>query len=93
MSFPIVLDKDPDEIIDYVVDWSNQMTLDTDTIATSDWVLDDGITEDSASNTTTQTLIFISGGTAGQRYDVTNRITTVGGRTWDQSFTVKVAQR
>lgn len=84
--------KDPDAILDYVIDWGPW--LNGDEINTSNWTLDSGITN-SADDTpsTSTTRIFISGGTAGVNYTATNRITTIGGRTDDRSFEVRVRQR
>lgn len=80
--------KDPDEVLDYQIDWTTR--LDGDTIATSTWIVADGITKDSDSNTTTATTIWLSGGTIGDRYELTNRITTAGGRTMDQTVRIKI---
>jgi len=90
MSFPKVFTKDPADILDYMGSWASQMDADTDTIASSTWVLDTGLTEVSSSFTNTQTSIFVSGGDDGSEYDVTNRITTAGGRTYERSFTIRV---
>ena len=64
--------KDPDATLDYIIDWSEW--LDTDTISTSTWTVPTGLTNVSDSNTTTTATIWLSGGTAGQRYTVSNRI-------------------
>lgn len=82
--------KDPNEVVDYDLDWSDLMTDDTDTIATSSWTVPAGITKDSSSNTTTRTKVWLSGGTAGETYTLLNRITTAGGRTLDQSVKLKM---
>lgn len=84
------LTKDPDAVIDYVVDWEDW--LNGDTIFTSVWTLDSGLTEDSESETTTTTTIFVSGGTAGQQYVATNRILTAAGRTNDFSIIINVVE-
>lgn len=81
-------DKDPDEILDYQLDWSEE--LDTDTISTSTWIVPTGLTEETDSNSTTTTTVWLSGGTIGQVYTLTNRITTAGGRTYDQSVRLRV---
>lgn len=83
--------KDPDAVLDYVIDWSDW--LDSDTISTSDWTVETGITEDSDSNTTTTATIWLSGGTVNDRYIVTNRIVTVGGRTDDRSISIYVREK
>lgn len=73
--------KDPNEVADYVRDWS--AILGADTIATSTWTPDTGITVNSSSNTTTTATVWLSGGTDGTNYGVLNRIVTAGGRTHD----------
>lgn len=84
--------KDPDAVLDYGFDWSDW--LDSDTISTSDWIISPaGLTEDSASTTTTETTIWLSGGTIDVVYTVTNRIVTAGGRTEDRSFTLRMSER
>jgi hypothetical protein len=83
--------KDPDAILDYTFDWSEW--LGTDTISTSTFTLTSGITKDSDSKTTTTTTIWLSGGTSGSTYLVTNRIVTVGGRTEDRSIMIEVRSR
>jgi hypothetical protein len=82
--------KDPDEVVDYDIDWSDQMTADSDTISTSTWTVPTGITKDSSSNTTTRTKVWLSGGTTGETYTLLNRVVTAGGRTLDQSVKLKM---
>jgi hypothetical protein len=88
LSWP---DKDPDEVLDYSLNWSPR--LDSDTIATSTWVVPAGITKNSDTNTTTTTTIWLSSGVASTTYDILNRITTAGGRTMDQTVKLKVKER
>ena len=83
--------KDPSAILDYSLDWGPW--LDGDTIITSVWILESPLTNDSDSNTTTTTEIFISAGDLGSNYVVTNRITTAGGRTDERSFEIRVRNR
>lgn len=80
--------KDPDSTEDYPFFWAPE--LDGDTISTSTFLLPDGLTEVSTSNTTTTTTIFLSGGDSGRTYRVTNRVTTAGGRTWDKTIRILV---
>jgi len=82
--------KDPNEVVDYDRDWSDQMTDLSDTIVTSTWTVPSVITKDSSSNTTTRTKVWLSGGTSGETYTLLNRITTAGGRTLDQSVKLKM---
>lgn len=85
--------KDPDEVLDYEIDWSAR--LNGDTIVSSDFILPSGasLVEDSASHTTTTTTIWLSGGADGQAYEVTNRIVTNAGRTMDQTIRLKLKTR
>lgn len=83
--------KDPNATLDYEIDWA--AWLDGDTISTSTWIVPSGITDGTKSNTSTTTTIWLSGGAAGERYRITNRITTAGGRTDDRSITVRVANK
>lgn len=84
--------KDSSAVLDYSIDWS--AWLGTDTIATSTWTdATAGITVNSNSFTTTATKVWLSGGTAGQQYRLTNRITTAGGRTDDRTIVVQVQER
>jgi hypothetical protein len=83
--------KDPDEVVDYRLDWSER--LDGDTILTSTWTVPAGITAPTQSNTTTTATLWLSGGTVGTLYTVLNRITTAGGRTMDQSVRIRVKQK
>jgi hypothetical protein len=84
--------KDPDAVLKYVMDWSDW--LDTgETISTSTWTVDSGITKDSDTNTTTTATITLSGGTVGEKYRITNRIVTSGSQTDDRSFYVYVNER
>ena len=83
--------KDPDEVLDYRVDWSAR--LDGDTIASSTWEVPTGLTKDSDTSDDDSTTIWLSGGTLGDNYTLVNRITTAGGRTFDQSVKLKVRTR
>lgn len=83
-------DKDPDAVLDYQIDWATWLS--GDTISTSTWIVPAGIVKDSDSFTTTATTIWLSGGTAGDRYNITNRIVTAGGRTNDSSVLLIVRE-
>lgn len=92
--------KDPDDVLDYEVPWADFLSGGTaalvatpDTIQSVTWTVQAGITKDSSSNTTTTATIWVSGGTAGQDYQVTCHITTVGGRHADKTLLFQVRQR
>ena len=82
--------KDPNARLDYVIDWSAWLDAIGDTITGAE-VADPpaGLTvttpiEFTSSNTT----VWIAGGTAGVSYDVTVRITTAGGRVDDRTIVI-----
>jgi hypothetical protein len=83
--------KDPSARKDYQVDWS--AFLGSDTITASAWTLQTGITNYSTSNTTTIATIWLTGGTSGEEYLVTNQITTAGGRIEQKSFKIIVREQ
>ena len=83
--------KDPNAVLDYSVDWTRWLA--GDQIAASEWIIPSGLTKMADSKTSTSATVWLSGGTAGQWYIVTNRITTAAGRTEDRSFTIRVEER
>lgn len=86
--------KDPDAVLDFSVDWTSWLnTSPEDTISTSTWVAEDGITIDSEGETTKKATVWLSGGTAGQKYDLTNSIVTTAGREEDRTIRIIVKER
>jgi hypothetical protein len=83
--------KDPDAIVDFGVPWAAWLV--SDTITASAWLVPTGITSVLQTNTTTSATIWLSGGTVGTEYALRNRITTVGGRTQDQTIYVTIEER
>ena len=86
-----VFTKDPDAVLDYVIDWS--AWLGVDTISTSTWTVAAGITKVVDTKTTTTATIWLSGGTAGTSYTVADKIVTAGGRTDERTLTIVVEQK
>lgn len=83
-------DKDPSAILDYTVDWSNW--LDTaETITSSTWTADTGLTIVSSSRTSNKSTVFLSGGTGGENYLVSNTIVTSASPTRTDRRTIKIA--
>ncbi len=85
------LNKDPDAVLPYKIDWSAWLA--GATISTSSWIVPSGLAKDSDSFTSTIATVVLSGGTAGETYRVTNRITTNDGRTDDRSISLRVVER
>lgn len=87
--------KDPDEKLDYQVDWSTHLAA-AETISSVTWTVQTGLTKSSspaASNTTTTATVWLEAGTAGESYDVACRITTNQNRVIERTFTVRVDNR
>lgn len=83
--------KDPDEVLDYQVDWTSW--LGSDTITTSTWAVPTGITRASHTNTTKTATVWLSGGTAGTSYELQNKIVTASGRTAERTIRILVKQK
>lgn len=88
----MILVKDPEAVLDYGFDWSDWLA-DGETITDSTWSVSAGLTKDSDSFNDTATTIWLSGGTAGSSYTITNHITTSAGREDDRSHVLKVKDR
>ena len=88
-------DKDPNDVLDYVIDWTARLDPDTDTIQSSLWIVPDGITKnsDQIMSGSKKTKIWLSGGSVSITYSFVNRVTTVGGRTMDQTVKIKVKEK
>ena len=82
--------KKPDDIKDYLLDWSDELSPDSDEIDTSVFTVPSGITKNSDSDTPSTATVWLSGGSDGEDYLIENKITTTGGRTITRCFTVQV---
>jgi len=84
--------KDPDEVLDYQVDWSPRLEA-GDTIISSTFIpqysTNDLVIDQQISTATTAT-VWLSGGTLGSVYTFVNRVVTDGGRTMDQSVSIQI---
>jgi hypothetical protein len=81
--------KESAAVKDYGFDWSDWLAT-AETIDTSTWSVDTGITKGTDSHDTTSTKVWLSGGTAGNSYQAVNTVVTSGGRTDTRSHTIKV---
>lgn len=88
--------KDPDADLDYRVDWSQWLAA-GETITGSSWTVPVGITQGTGPQAptfdSTSATIWLTGGTDGQAYPITNRVTTSAGRVDDRTITITVRQR
>ncbi len=91
--------KDPDEVLDFGIRWGDYLAgneLDpADTVVTSTILPVTGIAVDSSSyDAASQTAaVWLSGGTTGVNYSITNRVVTQGGRTYDRTLVVLVRSK
>lgn len=90
----MAFEKRPAEVKDYTVDWTRHLLVAGadvgDTVSTSTWTVETGLVKDSDSKTSSTTTAWLSGGTEGVHYTVTNRVVTAQGRTYERSFVVQV---
>jgi hypothetical protein len=84
--------KDPDEVLDYELDWTARLA--GDTIASSVWTASDpSITMETDSFSGTSTFLWLSGGDVGTTYRMLNHITTVGLRTMEQTVRLRMREK
>lgn len=89
MSQIPVLVKDPGSVVDVGFHWADE--LGADTLSTSAWVAEDGVSLSSPSMVGTDTVVWLSGGAVvGYRYRIVNTVTTAGGRTLERSIDVQI---
>lgn len=93
---------DPDETLDYTLDWATWLAetgSPADTITMSAWAVSESAgspsqpTLSGESNTTSTATVFISGCQLAEIYQLTNTITTGQGRTAERSLTLRCEQR
>lgn len=95
--------KDPDAILDYGFDWSDWL-VEGEFLEESTWLMPEGISvaddselesgeSGSSFETTGSTTVWLSGGTHGEDYRVTNRVVTSQGRRDDRSHKIQVRNR
>lgn len=82
--------KDPDEKLDYDLDWTVAL-VNGDTIASSVWTVERGtvvIDSDQFSNTATK--VWLTGGVVGERCVLTNHVVTASAREMDRSVPLTI---
>lgn len=82
--------KQPDEALDYDVDFTEWFSNRTDTPASFVVVADAGITVVGSERTGNVVKVILSGGTSGTKYKITVRLTTTAGLVKEADFTVTV---
>lgn len=84
--------KDSDAVLDYEFNWVDWLSS-SEEITSYEIIASPGITVDTDTNTENRVTVWLSGGTAGQPYTCTCRITTNQGRTDDRTMTIRVTNR
>ena len=86
-------DKDPDEVLDYIMDWSPR-NIQGDTIQTIQATVTSGDVQVATNSISgLQTRTWLSGGTNGTPCVVGLRITTAAGRVLDESVQIRIRTR
>ena len=81
--------KGPTETVERHVDWSARLVA-GDSIKASAFELPPGLVADAARNTELIATVSITGGEAGQTYEVLNRVTTARGLVLTQAIKLRV---
>jgi hypothetical protein len=87
------LQKDPDETIRYMLDWTDYFEDIPDTITGSLWSASTGISVSGSAFEGYETSVLVSGGVEGELYSVTNTITTEGGQTIQRSIDIVCVEK
>lgn len=87
--------KDPDEKLDFRIEWANRIEED-DEIISSVWVIvseDSTVVVDDDSIDGTDTIVWFTGGTEGEKCEVLNRVQTTIGRRMDQTAILTIKSK
>ena len=87
------IEKDPDAMLDYTIDFTDWLDLISDAIATHTTTATGGITVQSSSIVGKNVVVWVSGGTVGTPASVTARITTASGRIDDRTVHFRIRER
>jgi hypothetical protein len=90
--------KDPDEVLDYQLDWAKageSRLEDGETLVDSDFSIVSGTVVIDSSDFAPSGLatVWLSGGAAGEKCIILNRVTTSADRTYDQSVTLRIRSK
>lgn len=100
--------KDPNEVLDYVVNWTpriepgDSIQSVTHTVVSGDVVIDDEDFDNAGTTPTDDpdfpiavntTVVWLSSGTIGTPQEILSRVVTVGGRTMDQTVKLKIKSK
>lgn len=89
-------DKDPDEVLDYAIEWSDWLAeTPTDSLLSSTWGASSpvGLTTSTPSISGTKTILWLSAGTAGTTYYIANTVVTTQGRTAQRTVKIRIKDK
>ena len=82
---------DPTDFKDYAINWGPLLAADGEVaLSSSSWgtSVPAGLTISSTTATSTLAIVWVTGGTAGRTYGLTNKITTPAGRTHERTIAI-----
>lgn len=90
--------KDPDEVLDYDIDWADPENprLETgETLLTSEFSIVDGdvVIDSQEFVPSGVATVWLSSGSSGSVCQILNRVTTSGGRTYDQTVKLRIRMK
>jgi hypothetical protein len=83
--------KDPNEILDYTIDWSARVQANDSIVSFT--VTGSGINVDSSVLSNNIITVWLSGGNVGSETSVLTRVVTTEGRTMDQTVKLKIVDK
>ena len=83
---------DKDDIIDYTLNYEDFLCVDGDFLVSSTWVAESGITIITQAHDNIKAVVWVTGGTVGKKYKITNTIHTNKGRVLDRTIRLKVEE-
>lgn len=84
--------KDPEAILDYQWDWGDWLDS-SETITSHTVTAETGLIVDSSSESDGAVTAWLSGGTAGDDYEVVCHVVTSAGREDDRTITIQARER
>ena len=84
--------KDPSAVLDWAFDWTAWLAT-GETITDHTITADTGITVDSSTELDGKVTVWLSGGTAGEWYEIACLITTSAGRTDERTISIQIQER
>ena len=84
--------KDPSAVLDWAFDWTDWLAT-SETITSHTITADPGIVVDSSTENAGKVTVWLSGGTAGEWYEIACLITTSAGRTDERTISIQIQER